>query len=217
MHSVSEAWAHAQYKRAMRLLENLGESHEDNHELALDALTKAMSYYTYEQSPERWARIMLELGSLYGFRRKGGKSENVECSIRCYTEALRVFGRESHPCEWAECQRGLGKAFFSLADGVNTSLKERSIVHYEMALGVITKESWPELWHVIHLELSILYRRYALNMANEDLRLAWAHYRIAFDLDKHKYSALDKSMRCLHVLYSELRDIQKEIASVEGA
>jgi tetratricopeptide (TPR) repeat protein len=211
MDNESEAWADAQYKRAIYLLDQPGENYADNLERALTALTNAGTYYTYEKFPARWAGIMLELGSIYGLRRVGSKSENVQCSRNCYTEALKVFCRDSYPFQWAECQKGLGKAALRLADGVDVSCKEQAILHYQRALEVITKDNWPQLWHIIHLELSILYRRYALDTVNEDRRLAWRHYRIAFDLDKQRHWELYQTMMRLHVLSSELHDLQQEL------
>jgi hypothetical protein len=204
-------WANEQYQIGVRSLSRRGGFGTDSQEIALSAFNNATTVYTRVNNPERWASIMLELGTIHSLRSEGGKSENTRRAIDYYTQALQVFRRGPNPREWAACHRGLGKAFLRLWDGRDSTLQQRSLLHFETALEVITKDRWPELWHVIHLELSVLFRKHSLKMDNETLRVAWDHYRMAFDFDKQASPGLYESMMHLHLLYSELSRIQQEI------
>jgi tetratricopeptide (TPR) repeat protein len=184
---------------------------EDRLEKVFIEFTTARGIYTYDGSPQNWARITKELGTLTLMRKKGGKSTNLRSAITFFTEALKVYQRELYPLEWAECQRGIGKAFRLLADGRDPSFREQALYHYEMALAAVTRDSWPELWHGIHMEIAMLHHQYALASAElRDHTLAQEHYALAVGVDKEKYPEVYDSLVSLYSLYDQLIKLKEK-------
>jgi tetratricopeptide (TPR) repeat protein len=202
-------WAGERFQLGLGLLSRGGVFTSGDLELALSAFIDAGTVYSSDRDPERWARIMLELGRIYGLRREGSRASNLRVAIEYFTHALEVFRRETHPLEWAECHRGLGRALLKLCDGSDALMEQRALLHYESALQAVTRDNWPELWHLIHLELSVLYCRHSANGGGEELKLAREHYLTAFDFDRERRPGLYDSMMQLHLLYSELLRLRR--------
>jgi len=174
--------------------------------------------FPLDKCPDNWAWITMELGSLSLRRKKGSKPANLGDAVSYFSEALKVYQQESNPREWALCQRGIGKALRLLGDGKDPALKEQSLKAYGAALRSITKEGWPELWHTVHLELSMLYQDNALDTAgvDKDITLARTHYRLAFDLDGKEFPDLHETMTGLYNSYLRLRALRKELDVVQS-
>ena len=107
--------------------------------------------------------------------------------------------------------RGDKQAYLRLSDGQQRLLKEISLVHYQMALALMSKESWPELWHTVHLELALLFRKYTQSPGDENAGLSDDHYKIAFDLDQEQWPELYGFLRTNYDLYLRLFDLEAEL------
>ncbi len=215
MEDQGEAWVDSQRAKALSGLDQPGLELGKRQEDTLRVLMDASAYYLQNSSRDKWAQTMVECASLYVGRRKGTVWNNIEHALAYYSQALNVFRPETHPLEWGECQRGIGRAFLKLADGTDRSLRDQCISHYGEALKVITREKWPELWHVIHLELSILYKRYAAHGAHDDEPLAQRHYQAALAIDKLKYPELHETLVRLHALHRELETMQQGVRALD--
>src|SRR5258707_402131 len=121
MDDAREAQARTEFNLGM----SVRDSSSEGRARALTALTNARSFYTYEEYPERWAEITMELGDIY--RIESEKTNNLNIAINFYEEALKVYHPETHPLECADCQDGLGQTIQLLSDGMDSSLKERAL------------------------------------------------------------------------------------------
>ena len=136
----------------------------------------------------------------------------MKIALARYAEALTVYDWHRHPAEWAMCQNQIGKLYLDLSDGIDLLEKERILLHYKMVLALINKGNWPELWHKSHLELSLLYRKYAMFSENEeDSSMAEEHYRMAFDLDRKKDPAFYDLMKSIYDVYTRFFELQLEM------
>jgi tetratricopeptide (TPR) repeat protein len=212
MDDNSEAWATREFEVGMSFFRasDCPVDLAGDLERALVALSNAEIFFGFASHPEKWAEIRATLGGIYLLRRKGGKFENLSLAINCYTDALIVYDRTSHSFEWAKCQSELGRVFSGLGNGTDHVFKDRALRHFESALTVITKENWPELWHGIHLDLSILHQKYATYSSGEDLALAEENAQAAFELDRDKYPELYAAMLSKYNLNSRLLELLKE-------
>ncbi len=180
-------------------------------ENSLVSLNEARSILSPEKDAQEWARLTVEMGDMYYRRRVGGVPQNLELAVKCYDEALTVLQWKKHPTNLTICHGKLGRAYLDMSDGQDHLLKELSLVNYKMALSFISKEGWPEMWHRIHLELSMLFQKYATFSDDENARLSDEHYRMAFDLDRDKEPELYNMLIRMHELYSRLLGLQLEL------
>jgi hypothetical protein len=167
--------------------------------------------------PEKWATLSLRLGEVYSKRRRGEKSANLWSAVRCFEEAFSVLDRNRGSQEWIQCCLELGNAYARLADGQDRRFKRISNVHYKLALAAISKETSPLLWHRIHLDQALLFRKYSRSPEDEDARLSAEHYNLALGLDRdawpEAYDLLVKSFGLgvrLIELQAELRAAQAQ-------
>jgi tetratricopeptide (TPR) repeat protein len=184
-------------------------------ERSLAELSDARRAVNAKEHPEEWAELTVKLGDVYRRRKAGGKAENLELAIQCYDEALTVYDWQRHPKEFVICNARSGQAYLKLSDGQQRLLKEISLVHYQMALALISKESWPELWHTVHLELALLFRKYTQSPGDEDAGLSDEHYKIAFDLDQERFPELHDHMSTNYKLHLRLFALEAERRDAE--
>jgi tetratricopeptide (TPR) repeat protein len=212
---LAEEWGNREFSVGMSLLDEPSVDHER----ALVALENARNVYAIEVDPLRWARISMELGFIYRTRRIGGVSENLEKAIQFYSDAITVYQRDTHPLEWGRCQSEMGEAIQRLSDGRDPALKERALRYFGLALGVITKADWPEMWHTIHMHISMLHRKYALYSPTpgEDRALAEQHQRLALDLDRNRYPELYSMMIRTFALSEQILGLRCKLQSIESA
>jgi hypothetical protein len=184
---------------------------------ALAELTDSRRVADADGCRVEWAELTVRLGDMYLKRRLGEKAENLKSAVECFQDALAVYERQSFPREWTLCNRKLGRTYLELSDGHSRVLKDLSRVRYEMALAMITKDQSPELWHVLHLELAILFRKCSQSPEDEDARLSDEHHEIAFELNREQWPETYDLMRTSYDLHLRFFDLQSELrAVVEG-
>jgi hypothetical protein len=188
----------------------------DDIERAITALNRGRSVFTYEHAPNQWAEIAMDLGQIYSRRKNGGRAENKKTAINYYSEALTVYEWKSHPTECAVCHSEIGKLSLDLADGIDRHEKKLALLHFEIVLVLISRKSWPELWHKTHLDLSLLYRKYAIFSESADLSLSEEHSRMAFDPDENVELAFYDLMRETYDLCVRLFELQLELRHAKG-
>jgi len=193
---------------------SLGEFQEDV-EQGLDALMKAMCFFSPDKHPEKWAEISMGLGLFYLRRRKGCRSDNLEEAIHYLEEASAQYKLLNIQLLVAQCEAKLGSATLKLGSGKVPSLRKRALQHFQDALSVITKENWPEVWHAIHLELHFLYQEAGPDLDDANQRLSEHHLRVAFDFDRAEHPELYDSLRRLKELYARRLVLRRELTETE--
>jgi hypothetical protein len=216
MTDASKAWATEQIRLGKSVFGQASGARPADIERAITALNNARSVFTYEHSPAQWAEIAMDLGRIYSRRKNEGRTENKKTAITYYSEALTVYEWKSHPIDCAVCHSEIGNLSLDLADGIDRHEKKLALLHYEIVLVLISRESWPELWHKTHLELSLLYRKYAMFSESADLSLSEEHSRMAFDPDENVELAFYDLMRTTYDLCIRLFELQLELRHAKG-
>ena len=136
--------------------------------LAVEAYEVALRFWTYEESPQDYAKTKNSLGIAYGrLSEVRDKAENIERAIMAYEEALDVYTRDSFPMDYATTQNNLGVAYDELAIVRDkTENLDRAISAYEEALKVRTLERLP------------------INYANTQNNLGGSYWRLSEVKDK---------------------------------
>jgi tetratricopeptide (TPR) repeat protein len=90
-----------------------------------------------------WAITQNNCGSVYNYRVKGDKAENLEKAITCYEAALEIRTKDNFPIDWAGTQNNLANAYNERIKGDKAENLEKAITCYEAALEIYTKENFP--------------------------------------------------------------------------
>ncbi|MEG3990011.1 CHAT domain-containing protein, partial [Microcoleus sp. S28C3] len=112
-------------------------------ERAIEFYQAALTVYTLEAFPEKWAGTQNNLANAYRDRINGSRAENLERAIEFYQAALTVYTLEAFPEKWARTQNNLAVAYSDRINGSRAENLERAIEFYEAALTVRTLEDFP--------------------------------------------------------------------------
>ncbi len=129
----------------------------DNLEIALAGLTTLLEFYSFEQFPERSARLKTLLGIVYSQRIRGDKADNLEIAINFYCQALIVYTLEAFPQEWATLQNNLATVYIDRIREDKADNLERATYHCQAALKVKTFETFPYDWAIAMNNLGSTY------------------------------------------------------------
>jgi CHAT domain-containing protein len=133
-----------------------------NLEIAIECYEQALSVYTREVYPERWAMTHNNLAAAYQSRIRGGRAANLELAIECSQLALSVYTLDAYPKQWAGTQNNLAVAYSDRIRGERAANLELAIECYKQALSVYTREAYPEDWAKTQMNLAILYKEEGL-------------------------------------------------------
>jgi tetratricopeptide (TPR) repeat protein len=161
-----------QYELGAVLSQNPVGNPQQNQELAIVALEKALQVFTREASPGEWANIQNVLGIIYRDRTVGKKAENLERAIAYFEASLEVTTREVFPREWSIAQSNLGVAYGERIWGDRSENWERAIAYAETALQVLTYEAFPYDWARTQVNLGVAYHDRFLGEKAENLEQA---------------------------------------------
>src|SRR5262245_17425221 len=114
-------------------------------EAAIARFHNALAVYTPQAFPERWARVMLNLGIAYARRMTGDRADNIEQAIGDYQNGLRFYTRASDPVKWASAQNNLGIALRKRTRGERAANLAASAAAHEAAMTVFTPAAFPWL------------------------------------------------------------------------
>ena len=144
-------------------------------EAAIARFNNALAVYTPQAFPERWARVMLNLGIAYSRRLSGDRADNIEHAISAYQHGLRFYTRSSEPVKWASAQNNLGIALRKRIRGERAANLAASAAAHEAAMTVYTSAAFP--W--MHLRSAQLAGEVAA--ARGDWSAAREYYRGAIE------------------------------------
>ncbi|MEZ2317580.1 MAG: CHAT domain-containing protein, partial [Microcoleus sp.] len=109
----------------------------ENIELAIAFYTAALTIYTLDAFPEKWAMTQNNLATAYSDRIRGEKAENIELAIAFYTAALTIYTLDAFPEKWAATQENLAYVYIDIKDNL------AAIQHFCSALEIYTPSSFP--------------------------------------------------------------------------
>ena len=124
---------------------------------AIDCYNAALTVYTREDFPQKWARTQNNLGTAYWNISDGDKGANLRSAIDCYNAALTVYTKEAFPQKWAMTQNNLGTAYANIPDGDKGANVRAAIDCFKAALTVHTKVAFPQDCAATHLNLGLTY------------------------------------------------------------
>ena len=119
-------------------------SRADNLERAIAFYEAALTVYTLENFPEKWAGTQNNLALAYYSRINGSRADNLERAIASYTAALTVYTLDAFPEDWEMTQNNLGLAYSNRIMGDKAQNIELAKKCYENALTVRTLEAFPQ-------------------------------------------------------------------------
>ncbi|NEO39720.1 MAG: CHAT domain-containing protein [Moorea sp. SIOASIH] len=151
-------------------------------EIAITGYEVALTIFTREAFPEKWAWIQNNLGSAYRDRITGHKAQNLEQAIACYQSALAVYTREAFPEKWASTQNNLGSAYRDRITGHKAQNLEVAIACYQSALAVYTREAFPEKWASTQNNLGSAYRDRITGHKAQNLEVAIGCFQLALSV-----------------------------------
>ena len=142
-----EQWAWQHSSLALALIDTrLQGDRAENLEEAKRHFEQAITVWTKEKSPIKWAATIHNLAHVYHVRIRGERVENIEQTIDYYRQALEIRTREEMPEQWGMTNFNLGNAYIDRIKGERSINVESAIQHYNSALLVRTEESNPIKW-----------------------------------------------------------------------
>jgi len=150
-----------------------------NLERAMAFYTAALTAYTRDAFPEKWAGTQNNLGIAYTYRIRGERADNIEVAIAYFTAALTVYTRDAFPEYWAMTQNNLAIAYTYRIRGERADNIEVAIASYTAALSVLTRDAFPEYWAMTQNSLGEAYRKRIRGDKAENIELAIASFTAA--------------------------------------
>ena len=150
-----------------------------NLERAIASYTAALTVYTRDAFPEKWAMTQNNLANAYTYRIRGEKAENIEMAIASYTAALTVYTPEAFPQNWAMTQNNLANAYCDRIRGEKAENIKQAIASYTAALTVYTRDAFPEKWAMTQNNLANAYTYRIRGEKAENIEMAIASYTAA--------------------------------------
>ncbi|MBE8966049.1 tetratricopeptide repeat protein [Nostocales cyanobacterium LEGE 12452] len=129
----------------------------NNVEIAITGYEVALTVYTQQAFPYKWAMTQNNLGVAYSERIRGERTENLDVVITCYQNALKVYTFDAFPYEWARTQNNLGEAYRKGIKGDKANNLEKAIIAYNEALKVYTFDVFPYEWAIIQNNFAAVY------------------------------------------------------------
>ena len=112
---------------------------------------------TREVSPVDWSMVMMNLATVYMFRIRGDKAQNLESAIAYYEQSFLVRERNTMPFDWADSMMGLATVYRERIKGDKAANIERAIDIQKQALQIRTRDAMPLEWTASMAELGNAY------------------------------------------------------------
>jgi CHAT domain-containing protein len=151
-----------------------------NKEIAIIGYQIALTYFTYDAFPDRWATIQTYLGAAYLYRIKGERAENIELAIKCYKKARKLFKFKDFRREWATIQTNLAAAYCNRIIGDKVSNIRKAISFCQKAFLVYTETAFPQEWADTQITLAVCYRVRMEGDREENLKQSILAYQQAW-------------------------------------
>lgn len=117
-------------------------NHVANFLSAIQAYQKALEVFTRDAEPLLWAKVKMNLGTVYGRQ----DSRDKEAAVEAFESALEVFRHDEHPIEWAQAKINLAAAYQSRISENASEDIEKAIESYEEVVTLFPREAGPTVW-----------------------------------------------------------------------
>ncbi|MBE9036812.1 CHAT domain-containing protein [aff. Roholtiella sp. LEGE 12411] len=144
----------------------------NNLEIAITGYEIALTVFTQDRFPEKWAMTQNNLGTAYRNRIQGEKADNLEIAISCYQKALLERTRDRFPFEWATTQNNLGNAYSNRIRGERADNLEVAIKCYQDSLLEYTRDRFPDEWAMTQNNLGLAYSKRIRGERADNLEIA---------------------------------------------
>jgi len=128
-----------------------------NLEITITGCEAVLKVLTRSRFPIDWAMSQLCLGTAYGERIRGERTENIEQAIHCFIEGLQVCTRVRFPIVWGKAQYNLGLAYCNRIRGERSDNLEQAISYFTEALQIYTRWRFPQEWADTQHNLAHVY------------------------------------------------------------
>jgi hypothetical protein len=110
--------------------------------------------YSPESHSQEWGILQNDLATVYHFRVKGSRADNLEEAIAHYQLALTVRTRGHEPHRWAMTLSNLASAYCVRIRGDRADNIERAVELLARVLEVRTREAYPVEYAQTHNNLA---------------------------------------------------------------
>jgi len=105
-----------------------------NQEIAITGNEIALTIFTFDAFPQKWAATQNNLAAVYYSRIRGEKADNLEKAITACQEALKVRTFDAFPQQWAMTQNNLANAYRNRIRGDKAENIKEAVMCYQNAL-----------------------------------------------------------------------------------
>ena len=154
-------------------------SRAKNLEIGITCYELALTVYTQQVFPYKWAATQNNLGAVYSKRIRGERAQNLEDAIACHQSILTVYTRDAFPYKWARTQSNLGNTYHDRIRGERAQNLEDAIACFQSALEVYTQQAFPEDWARTQSGVGVAYYDRIKGERTQNLEDAIACYQSA--------------------------------------
>ncbi len=170
----SAAWARAQAKRAIILLERPGGVRARNIESAIGAGERAIGVFDPRRTPSEWAHATNVTANAYADRERGGRSQNIETAIAMFKSIRAHLDPRAFALDCATADLNLSVIYASRIEGARADNLEAAIGFARRALRVLNRQVAPLDWASLNANLGGFYFSRARGARRENLERAIA-------------------------------------------
>ncbi|MBN1220248.1 MAG: CHAT domain-containing protein [Anaerolineae bacterium] len=157
---------------------------------------EALTVFTREAYPEKWAKIQHDLGTLWLEMPASAKIQNIEKAIGYYQAALTVCTREAMPQLWTETTHDLAIAYAEHPGSDQRKNIEKALELGKTVLEVRSPDTNALDWARSHIALGNIYLTRLQGGRMENLEQAIGHYQQALAVLSPNLDSSDRAKAC---------------------
>jgi len=184
-HTCPTKWAVIQSDLSLAHLQ--GNAEEDI-ELAIQCLYRALSELSASADPRLWAHAHQRLGLAFRYRVAGDNETNCEESIHHFGEALTVFAGDPFCSQRAMTELSLGEVCRVYRGGNREELQELALLVLTDALTYYQQDRFPLEWAAACREMAHVYVERMRGGQEGNLRKAIDYYQNSLQVFTSAYS-----------------------------
>ncbi len=146
---------------------------------ALKHFEAALTVYTEDSYPERWADAQMGLALCQLYLPTGDRGEHLYSAMTALQNALGTYTAEGNPEAWSAAQNHLGIVFARLPDGDEAENQRRALACFEAAVQVWSETEHPKIWARGQHNLGVTYLELPDGDPAENRRRAIGYFEAA--------------------------------------
>ncbi len=151
-------WAELHSLRGASYMEVTQEETRAEHiEQAIKDYDKALTVFTQDSIPGKYAQAHMQRGFAHSQRIEGERAENLEQAIADFDSALVVLESGEKSPDWAVTHMLRGLIYIDRIKGERDDNLEKAIAGFNDALTILTHEGFPAQWALIHMNRGFAY------------------------------------------------------------